>query len=95
MAKLRRQKALPGMEKQTNKELDAAAEAYVAARDDRMAKSEDEALAKQALIDCMRKHKVEVYRDESVTPSLIVTIVPGKDGVKVSQVEEGEEEPVE
>ena len=91
MARRKKQGELPGVEKQTIKELDDAAEAYVDARDARIKKSEVEAEAKQALIDVMKKHGKQVYRDDTTNPPLVVTLVPGKDGVRVSEAEEGEE----
>lgn len=70
-----------------------AAESYVAARDERMEHSKTESEAKEALITVMRKHDLMVYRDDDMNPPLVVTLVPGKDGVKVTKAddEEGEE----
>lgn len=93
-----RQMRVPGTEKKTIKELDAAAEAYVEARDARMKKTEKEVEAKEALISVMKKHELTVYKDDDADPPLIVTLTPGKDKVKVTQAdgetedEDGEEE---
>ena len=94
MAKKAKQGDLPGMERPEPKhikELDDAAEAYVEARDARMKKTEAEKEQKEALISAMKKHGVLVYRDESVDPPLIVTLVD-KTNVKVTEVEESSEE---
>ncbi len=88
----KRQTEIPGTERKSIKELDSAAEAYREERDARMKKSEHESVAKQALIDLMKKHKVDVYRDDDA--GIVVTLIPGKDGVKVTEAENesGEEE---
>lgn len=88
----RKQNALPGLEPKSIKEIDDAAEAYVKERDKRVKQSEREVTAKQALIAAMQKHKIEVYKDPSVTPPLIVTVVPGKPGVKVTEAPDDEED---
>lgn len=80
-----RQIRIPGTEAKQNKALNAAAEAYVTARDERMAKTEVEVDAKEALIREMKKADVTTYRDDEATPPLIVTLVPGKDQVKVTE----------
>lgn len=79
-----RQAEIPGTERKRVEELDHAAEAYVEARDKRMALSEDEHTAKEALIAAMRKSGLSVYRDEEADPPLTVTLTPGKDQVKVT-----------
>jgi len=87
----KKQTELPGMERKTVKELDDAAEAYVEQRDARMVLSVKEKDAKDALIAVMKKHGLDVYKD--ATANLRVTLVPGKDGVKVTEDDGGEEEP--
>lgn len=84
----RKQKALPGMEAPTIVELDDAAEAYVEARDKRMKLTEKEKVAKDALIMVMKKHNKEVYKDGTVSPPLVVHLLPGKDGVKVDRADD-------
>jgi hypothetical protein len=84
----RKQGELPGMEREQIKEVDDAAEAYRDARDARMKKTETEKESKDALIEVMRKHKLTVYRDESVDPPLVITLVD-KTNVKVTEVEDG------
>lgn len=81
-----RQKDLPGIERKTIEEVDVAAEAYEAARDERMACSESETVAKQALIAVMQKHKLKVYRDENADPPLVVTIEKPDPTVKVKRM---------
>lgn len=85
----RRQQELEGMERERIKEIDDAAEAYVKARDARMKKTEAEVTTKQALIAAMKKHKVANYLDSEADPPLAITLVPGKDGVKVHEVDQG------
>lgn len=80
-----KQTEIPGTERKTVKELDDAAETYVEKRDARMSASADEKTAKDALISAMKKNNVTVYRDENA--HLTVTLVPGKDAVKVVTVE--------
>lgn len=88
---MRKQKELPGIEKETIGEIDDAAETYQAAKKKRMKLTEKEVEAKDALIAVMKKHKRTAYRDEKVNPPLTVILKPGKDGVKVSE-EGGEDE---
>lgn len=90
----KKQLEIAGTERQREPEIDSAAEAYVEQRDKRMKLTEKEVTAKEALIAVMKKHKLEVYRDDSVSPPLVVTLVPGKDKVKVTEADaanEGEE----
>lgn len=84
MAK-KKQQELPGMERKTVKELDDAAEHYVAMRDIRIRASENESDAKQTLIAAMRKHEILSYR--VADGSLVVTLA-SKDNVKVTEAEE-------
>lgn len=81
----RKQGELPGLERKVVKEINTAAEAYVSARDKRMQLTEKESEAKQALLDVMKKHKTEIYRDDDVNPPLVITVLPGKDNVKVAE----------
>ena len=80
----RRQVELVGMERKSVKEINDAAEAYVEARDKRMKLTEKEKEAKDALIAAMVKHSLGVYRDDEANPPLVVTLLPGKDNVKVA-----------
>jgi hypothetical protein len=82
---------IPGTERKSIAEIDDAAEAYVKERDKRVKQSEREVDAKQALIAVMQKHKVEVYKDPSADPPLIVTVTPGKPGVKVTEAPDDDE----
>jgi hypothetical protein len=74
------------MERQKIQEVDDAAESYVDARDKRMKLIVKETEAKAALLGVMKKHKLEVYKDESASPPLVVTVVPGEDDVKVKSL---------
>jgi hypothetical protein len=84
MAKRKKQQALPGMERKRIEELDSAAETYVEARDERMKLTEREVEARQALVTAMQRHNLTVYKDESATPALIVTLAEGDPKVKVT-----------
>ena len=83
-----RQNEIPGTERQQIQEIDDAAEGYQEAKKKRMKLTEKESEAKLALISVMRKHKVEVYRDDNASPPLLVTLKPGKDNVSVSEFED-------
>lgn len=85
MAKPRKQKTLPGMERKVIKEVSDAAEAYVEARDTRMAHTVKEADQKEALLAVMEKNKLEVYTDPDAVPPFTVTIKKGKANVKVEK----------
>ena len=87
----KKQTSIPGTEPKSITEVDTAAEAYVEARDERMALTEKEVEAKDALINVMKKHDLSVYRDDEADPPLVVTIIPGVDKVKVSRVTDGDD----
>lgn len=91
----RRQLSIKGTERETIKEVDTAAEAYVEARDERIRLTKKEVDAKDALVTVMKKHKLDVYRDENAIPPLVVTLIPGEDKVKVRKQQEEEEVAVE
>ena len=57
-----KQAELPGVERKKIKEIEDAAESYVALRDKRMAILTKEVEAKAALLDTMHKHKLTLYR---------------------------------
>jgi hypothetical protein len=85
----RRQAELAGMERERIKEIDDAAEAYVKLRNARMRATDKEVPAKEALIAAMKKHKVASYLDNEASPPLQVILTPGKDQVKVTELEPG------
>lgn len=87
----KKQLEIVGTERPSNKEVDLAAEEYVEQRNKRMKLTEKEKDAKTALIAVMKKHKLNVYRDESADPPLTVTLET-KDGVKVTEAERPAEE---
>jgi hypothetical protein len=88
----RRQLTIQGTEKPTIVEIDSAAEAYVEARDERMKLTDAESEAHDALLEVMKKHNIEVYRDMNAIPPLTVTRTPGKEKVKVTRAQEEEGE---
>lgn len=83
----RRQMEIAGTERPSIKEIDSAAEAYREMRNKRQRMTEKEKVAKDALVGVMKKHRQDVYMDEGHSPPLVVTLVPGKDGVKVSDAD--------
>jgi hypothetical protein len=91
MAQTKQQLKIPGTEANKIKEVNVAAEAYVDARDERMRKTEMEVTARDVLIEVMKKNKLSVYRDDDVSPPLIVTLAPGKDKVKVAKADDSDE----
>lgn len=80
----KRQAEIPGTERKTVKELNDCAEAYVDVRDKRMKLTEREGEMKERLVTAMRKHGLEVYRDDDASPPLLVVLKPGKDNVRVT-----------
>lgn len=84
----KKQKALPGMEREVHEEVDVAAEVYVKTRDKRVKLTEHEVADKAALIAAMQKHKLTVYKDEE--RGLVITLTPGKTGVKVQELKDDE-----
>lgn len=82
-----RQKELVGVEKESVKEIEAAAEAYVDVRDKRMKLTTKEVEAKATLIEVMRRNKRTVYRDDNAAPPLLVTLKEGTVSVKVTRVD--------
>lgn len=73
------------MERKRIEELDTAAE-DLHAKNKKYAKAgEAVKTSKQALIALMKKHGLDVYKDESVTPPLIINLKVGKENVKVRQ----------
>jgi hypothetical protein len=57
-----KQATFPGMEEPTFKDIDAAAEVYIDARDERIALSRLEKERKTALIDKMTEHELSIYK---------------------------------
>src|ERR1700759_4183562 len=73
VAMAKRQQELAGMERDSIPEINAAAEAYVKARDKRMKLTEEEVDAHDDLVEAMKRHKVRVYKDTEADPPLIMT----------------------
>ena len=86
MARRKKQAELPGIERRSIPEIETAAEAYVEARDERMARTDDEVSARDALIEVMNRHKLKVYKDETSDPPLVITLEDTTVTVKVKKV---------
>ena len=69
----------PGVALPRFKDLDAATEEYVNVRNRRMALTEEEVAAKEALATLMHEHGLTVYRYDDYK----VVILPGKENIKV------------
>lgn len=89
MSKRAKQGELPGIERKQIKEVSDAAENYRDARDERIKASVPEKETKEALIKVMRKHELLTYRDDEA--DIVITLV-SKDNVKVTQVDDEQEE---
>lgn len=92
-----KQKELDGMERPAIKEIEEAADAYVAVRDKRMALTTKEVAAKTNLMQVMLAHEKDltkngdgdlVYRFDDE----IVILKPGKANVKVKAAHDDEED---
>jgi hypothetical protein len=70
----RRQPALPGLEAPKHPDVDAAADAFVEVRDERMGLTSREVEARDALIAVMKTHGLSVYRIETDEGALLVTV---------------------
>lgn len=81
----RKQMKIPGTERVKLAEVDTAAENYVDVRDERMELTKKENETKDALIAAMKKHGVQIYKDESTSPPLVVVLTPGEDNVTVKR----------
>lgn len=88
MAKRTKQLEVPGTERKVIKEIDEAAELFLDKREvlKRAKKKHDE--AEVALIAVCKKHGLTVYRDDSVTPPLVVHIAAGKEKAKVEALKD-------
>lgn len=83
MAKTKKQLAIAGTERTANKKVEAAAEAYVEVRDERMALTKKEVEARDKLLAAMEEAKLTEYVDEAADPPLTVEVVEGAKKVKV------------
>ena len=81
----KKQEKLPGTEGAKYEDMEAAAVAYVGARDARMALMEDEAETKAALLAVMQEHGLTVYHADDAVPPFVVTVVTAEANVKVRQ----------
>lgn len=82
----RKQKELPGLERQTIKELDVAIETYNETRNAWVAAREKVQTAKAQLIQVAKAHQVTTYRDETADPPLVLTLTEREDAVKVTEM---------
>lgn len=85
-----KQAQIPGTERKVSPAVNTAGQNYVAIRDKRMVLTKKEKEAKEALIAAMRKAGETIYRDDSSTPPLIITL-SSTDNVKVTKVGQEEE----
>lgn len=89
------QMEIPGTERPKIKEIEVAAEDYVAIRDKRMALTEKECAAKLTLIETVKAHASELTKDLKGNrvyryDDQLVMLIPGSDNVKV-KVDHGED----
>lgn len=70
----RRQPALPGLETPKHPDVEAAAESFVGARDERMELTKAEVATRDRLIATMKAHDLAVYRIEAEDGNLIVRL---------------------
>jgi hypothetical protein len=75
-----KQTNIPGTEPKIHKDVSSAAEKYVEARDDRMAKTKKEVAARAVLIAAMKKHNLPVYDDPELELRVVYEV---EDKVKV------------
>lgn len=86
----KKQTTIPGTERKTHADVAKAAEAYVDARDKRMALTKKEVETKAALAAAMRKHKLETYVVEGDDEDLEVTFEQGEEKLKVKRITDDE-----
>jgi hypothetical protein len=86
-----KQTELPGVERETIPELDAALELYVEKRDARVAALVEEKAAKAKLLEVARTHGKTIYRDETAQPPLVLTLTERDAVLKVTAVGDGSE----
>lgn len=84
-----KQPRLPGMEPESIKELDDAAEIYFDAMQARVKLSKEEDEAKDNLIDKMKEHGTDIYE----TPDGLVVTITNKSNVKCKKKSDESEEP--
>lgn len=88
----KKQTEIPGTERKSIPEVDTQAEVYRAAVLARVKKSKTEKQEKDKLIAVMRKHGLNVYRDDNAVPPIVVSL-SSTDSVKVTVIKsEGDQE---
>jgi hypothetical protein len=85
----KKQKALPGMERETNAEVDAAAELFLNRQTKYAKAGVEKKVAKEGLIAAMQKARLTSYKDEEA--GLVVMLTEGKPSVKVKEIEDSDE----
>jgi hypothetical protein len=84
MAKRAKQAELPGTERKTIAELDAAMEHYAEKRDAWVSARTEVQAAKEKLVQLAKAHGVTIYRDETANPPLVLTLTERDAAVKVT-----------
>jgi hypothetical protein len=90
-----RQTQIPGTEQKTPAAVRAAGEAYVTEASKQAKQQRKTKEAKEVLVAAMQKHEVESFRDDEVSPPVIVSLTE-RAGIKVTKLkkadgEEGED----
>lgn len=86
------QKALPGMEERSIKELDDLCREYAGVRDKRMDLTKRESELQADLLTSMKKNKKRVYEYEDVRAEIVTEKTRVKVKIKKDEPEEEEEE---
>lgn len=84
-----KQTELPGVEKPSIKELDAAIELYAEKRDAWVSARTEVQAAKAKLLELAAKHEVTIYRDDTASPPLVMTLKTREAQLKVVAVGTG------
>ncbi len=82
----KKQTTIPGTERKTHADIVKAAEAYVKARDERMALTKKEVETKSVLAAAMKKHNLDTYVVEGDDEDLEVTFEQGEEKLKVKRI---------
>lgn len=75
-----------------HKDVAKSADAYVAARDERMEGTRIEVAAKEELIKLMQQHKLKIYRDPDSDVVVELKLTPESIDVKVKQAKPKKED---
>lgn len=88
-----KQIAMPGTKRKVDKKLDALAEEYEEARDQRIAHGQEEVAAKNKLIEHMKTKGVSAYNNGELEVTL--SVKDPTENVKVKRIENAAEEAAE